>query len=98
MNAGVIDLAATVVSHNSGDGIRLVGNSSVLFYPPNDNVLSGNAGLAINCDGSSVFSGDHTGVAPIACKYSPINEANAKSIKSKMAPADEDRPPKPIRR
>jgi hypothetical protein len=98
MNAGVIDLAASVVSNNRGDGIHLIGNSSVLFYPPNDNVVSGNGGLAVKCDGSSVFSGDHGGVAPVACKFSPINTSNVRSIKSRMAPADDERPPKRIRR
>ncbi len=98
INAGVIDLGASTVSNNSADGIRLVGNSSVVLYPPNDNVVSGNGGLAVNCDDASVFSGDKTGIAPVACKYSPIHERNAKSIKSIMAPADDERPAKPIRR
>lgn len=98
MNAGVIDLAASVVKNNRGDGIHLLGNSSVLFYTPNDNVVSGNGGLAVNCDGNSVFSGDHSGVAPVACKYSPINVSNAKAIKSMMVPAEDERPPKRIKR
>lgn len=98
MNAGVIDLAASVVSNNRGDGIRLIGNSSVLFYPPNDNIVSGNGGLAVKCDGSSVFSGDHGGVAPVACKYSPINASSSKSMKRMMAPEEDERPPKRIKR
>ncbi len=97
INAGVISLGASVVSNNSADGIRLVGNSSVTFYPPNDNVVSGNGGLALDCDGTSVFSGDRTGVGAIACNYSPINDKNARSMKNKMVPADNERLLNPIK-
>ncbi len=97
MNAGVINLGASVVSNNTGDGVRLVGNSSILVYPPNENVVSGNGGLAVNCDGTSVFTGDRAGVGSINCHYSPMNEKNARSMKSMMAPADDELSPKPMK-
>lgn len=94
INAGVINLAGSIISNNSADGIRLVGNSSLLIYPPNNNIVSANVGMTVNCDGTSVLSGDRTGLGQIACKYAPIVENNARSLKTMIAPTADERPPK----
>jgi hypothetical protein len=74
---GNIDMSGTVVKNNSGDGINLAGNAQVAFFPPNTNVLMGNGKLAINCDSTSVFLGDKTGVGTLACHVSQLNSASA---------------------
>jgi parallel beta helix pectate lyase-like protein len=74
---GNIDMSGTVVKNNSGDGINLAGNTQVVFFPPNTNVLMGNGKLAINCDSTSVFLGDKTGVGKLACHVSQLNSASA---------------------
>jgi hypothetical protein len=74
---GNIDMSGTLVKNNSGDGINLAGNAQVAFFPPNTNVLMGNGKLAINCDSTSVFLGDKTGVGKLACHVSQLNSASA---------------------
>jgi hypothetical protein len=74
---GNIDMCGTVIKNNSGDGINLAGNTQVVFFPPNTNVLMGNGLLAINCDSTSVFLGDKTGVGKLSCHVSQLTSASA---------------------
>jgi hypothetical protein len=67
---GNVDLTGTIVTNNSEDGIRLQGNAQLSFFPPNTNVVNGNAGKSVNCDSTSVFFGDPSGVTQIACHIS----------------------------
>lgn len=71
LNGGSLDLTATSVSGNNGEGIRLTGRSSSLFFPPNANTISGNTGRAIRCDDTSVLTGDRTGLSDFDCRFSP---------------------------
>jgi hypothetical protein len=68
---GNVLLTDTVISKNSGDGVRLRGNGRVVMLPPNTNNLTGNGGQRINCDETSVFVGDPTGFGEIECSVVP---------------------------
>ncbi len=72
LNGGSLDLTATSIAGNAGDGIRLTGLSSSLFFPPNTNTISGNTGRAIRCDETSVITGDRTGLPDFDCRFSPF--------------------------
>jgi hypothetical protein len=74
---GNIDMSGTVIKYNSEDGINLAGNTQVVFFPPNTNVLMGNGKLGINCDNTSVFLGDKTGVGKLACQVSQLGSGSA---------------------
>lgn len=87
---GNIDMSGTVIKNNSGDGINLAGNAQVVFFPPNTNVLVGNGKLAINCDSTSVFLGDKTGVGKLACHVSQLDSASAAQA-TRRALRDSDR-------
>jgi parallel beta helix pectate lyase-like protein len=76
---GNVDLTGTVVANNSGDGIRLQGNAQVAFFPPDTNIVNGNGGKPVNCDSTSVFFGDPSGVAPIACHISLAQDQPSQS-------------------
>jgi parallel beta helix pectate lyase-like protein len=89
---GNVDLTGTVVANNSGDGIRLRGNAQVVFFPPNTNIVSGNGGKPIACDSTSVFFGDPTGVAPIACQISLAQDGPSQSLRRALM--QEERPEK----
>lgn len=89
---GNVDLTGTIVANNSGDGIRLRGNAQVAFFPPNTNIVNGNGGQAIACDSTSVFFGDPTGVAPIACHVSLDSDPPSQS--QRRALMREERPEK----
>ena len=52
---GNIDMSGTVIKNNSGDGINLVGNAQVAFFPLNANLLMGNGQLAIKAPTYSVW-------------------------------------------
>lgn len=73
---GDVDVAGSVITNNTGDGIRGLGHVHVVFFPPNSNTMSGNGGRSITCDESSVFVGDHTGVTGVYCAQSPIGSAD----------------------
>jgi len=88
---GSVDLTGTVVSNNSGDGIRLVGNAQVAFFPPNTNTITANGGLSINCDGTSVFLGDRTGLVQVACAFSPFDASTTRHHMTSGVPQDPDR-------
>ena len=96
---GNVDVAGIVVSHNSEDGINLVGNAQVTFLPPNTNVLDGNGGAAINCDSTSVFAGDKTGVNKVACHITEIRPESAQEAgRASMRDAAEEERPTKLRR
>lgn len=81
---GNLDLAGTVVSSNSEDGVHLQGNAQVSFFPPNTNVVNGNAGKSVRCDSTSVFFGDPTGVGQIACHIS-LSEAQPSHLQRRLS-------------
>ena len=87
---GNVDLTGTVVANNSGDGIRLRGNAQVAFFPPNTNTVNGNGGQAIACDSTSVFFGDPSGVAPIACHVSLDSDPPLASARRRMMKEERD--------
>lgn len=96
-SGGNVDLAGTVVNHNTEDGINLLGNAQVAFFPPNNNVLIGNAGMAINCDSTSIFMGDKTGVGKLACHVTSFSSASAaaRSVRKMMRDSDSEEDPRP---
>ena len=81
---GALDLSGTFITNNTEDGIRLLGNSQVGFFPPNTNVLAGNGGESIACDGTSVFFGDRTGVKDIECRISELKAQPSWSGRRRM--------------
>lgn len=85
VNGGVIDLSNTTISNNRGDGIRVIGGATVLMYPPNSNVFTGNAGINLNCDGTSTLVGDKTGLGQLSCKFSPLSGYTGKAHKAMLA-------------
>ena len=87
---GNVDLTGTVVANNSGDGIRLLGNAQVGFFPPNTNVLAGNIGQPIECDNTSVFFGDRTGLPVLACKIAELKDRPSASERKRMLKDDRD--------
>jgi Periplasmic copper-binding protein (NosD) len=81
---GALDMTGTVVSNNTEDGIRLLGNSQVGFFPPNTNVLAGNGGQPISCDNTSIFFGDRTGLPEIPCKIAELKDRRSASERRRM--------------
>jgi hypothetical protein len=81
---GNVDLTGTVVTNNTGDGVRLQGNTQVAFFPPNTNTVSGNGGKSISCDGTSMFLGDRTGLINMACTFSPFDTVNPRRHMTKQ--------------
>jgi parallel beta-helix repeat protein len=64
---GNVRLIGTVVTSNTGNGVRLRGNGRLAIVPPNTNTLSGNGARPVDCDRSSVFIGNPTGLGEIEC-------------------------------
>jgi hypothetical protein len=91
-NGGSLDLAGATISNNSEDGIRLLGNSQVAFFPPNTNVITGNGGRSILCDNSSFFFGDLTGLYGAQCR---ITELHDRLRRSWMENSPRDEKPAP---
>lgn len=89
-NGGSLDLTATSISNNSGDGIRLEGNANVAFFPPNTNTLTDNGGRAIRCDNTSVFLGDRTGLGDLDCRFTPFPPAEGRSRHRGMRASEQD--------
>jgi hypothetical protein len=71
-NGGTLDISGANINNNTEDGIRLLGNSQLAFYPPNTNAISGNGGRSILCDNSSWFFGDLTGLYGFACRVAEL--------------------------
>lgn len=87
---GALDLTGTVVSNNTEDGIRLLGNSQVGLLPPNTNVLAGNGGEPISCDNTSIFFGDRTGLPEIQCKIAELKDHPSFSERKRMMKEERD--------
>lgn len=87
---GDVDLTGTVITNNTGDGIRGLGHVHIGFFPPNTNSVSGNGGASISCDASSVFVGDRTGIKDVRCEISPMITPGAKSKRQRMGKSEHD--------
>jgi hypothetical protein len=70
-NGGSVDLTAPTISNNTGDGLRLTGNTNV-FFEQSVSTITGNGGRAIHCDDTSVVTGDRTGLPDFDCRFSPF--------------------------
>jgi hypothetical protein len=60
-------LVGSTVTKNTGDGVRLQGNGRLVVFPTNNNTLTGNAARPVECDRTSLFYGDSTGIGELEC-------------------------------
>jgi len=88
-NGGALDVSGATINNNTEDGIRLLGNSQVAFFPPNTNAISGNGGRSILCDNSSYFFGDLTGLYNVVCRVAELRGRPHRSWMDNNSPREE---------